>query len=250
MPVAFVGHGAPTKALDAEAGGEFRDWGQRLPHPRAILAISAHWQTSDLRLGATATRALVYDFYGFPDAMYRVRYPAPGAPELALRVTKLLESVDPVVREETRGLDHGVWTPLVHLFPRADVPILQLTLPRWPAQRLYELGRRLQPLREEGVLVYASGNLTHNLRMLGPPTGTTPAWAAEFDEWIAGTLQRQETWQLLDYRKAPGFASAHPTDEHFTPVIVAAGAAEADAVAFPVAGFEWDHLSKRCVQFG
>jgi 4,5-DOPA dioxygenase extradiol len=253
MPVGFMAHGAPTLALDAERGADFRRWGAALAKPSALLVVSAHWESAPVSIGTTETRALLYDFHGFQDPLYQVRYPAPGAPELAARVAALLG--DGVRREPARALDHGVWVPLVHMFPDAGVPVLQLSMPSTlGSKQLFLLGQRLAPLRDEGVLLLGSGNLTHNLgRLDWGGNGGTPAWAAEFDAWIAGVLVRHDFDALVDYReKAPALRQNHPTEEHLQPLLVVAGAASAGTppVSFPVRGFEFGSLSRRSVQLG
>lgn len=246
FPAAFVAHGAPLLATDEVRGAPLRAWGAKLPRPTAILVVSAHWRTRGPTVGATETLSLVYDFGGFPEELYRLKYPAPGAPELAERVVALTGAT----RATARGLDHGVWVPLLHLFPEADVPVLQLSLPvdRDP----YDLGRALAPLREEGVLVLGSGVLVHNLGAVDWTEAKARAkWATDFDRWVADALLRGDHDALKAWRRAPGASLAHPTDEHFTPLLVAAGAAGTDApVTFPVEGFEYGTLSRRCVQFG
>jgi 4,5-DOPA dioxygenase extradiol len=251
-PSLFVAHGAPLLAIDPARGEPLRRWGEALPRPSAILAVSAHWEEAPLTVGTTERRDLVYDFSGFPRELYDVRYQSPGAPALAERVLALLEP-RPVLRSE-RGLDHGVWTPLVHLFPAADVPVLQLSMPASAtAAELFELGRSLAPLRDKGVLILGSGNLVHNLRRVdwddrgAPP----PAWAADFDAWIADVLAGRDWDALVDYRaRAPQLALAHPTEEHLRPVLVAAGAATDEPVRFTLLGWEMGSLSRRSVQFG
>ena len=257
MPVGFVGHGAPTLAFDQDKGADLLGWARTMPRPSAILVISAHWQTAGPALGSTQRRPLIYDFSGFPRRLYEVEYRSPGAPDLAAQVTSLLAGLAPVERSEGRGLDHGVWVPLLHLQPKADVPVLQLSLPRWSPKQLFDLGRRLAPLRSEGVLILGSGNLTHNLRMLGVgDSPQTPTWARDFDAWIAHTLDERKIDQLLSYRsQAPSLSMAHPTEEHFQPLLVAAGAATGMGSAwspptYPVTGFEYAHISRRCVRFG
>lgn len=255
MPVAFVAHDAPTLATDPLKGAELRAWAASMPEPRAVLVASAHWQRSPPCLGAVAPRELIYDFYGFPEALYRLRYPAPGAPELAQEVKALLDARDlPWEAAPERGLDHGAWVPLLHMYPEARVPVLQLSQPAAasPAE-FFTLGRALAPLRERGVLILGSGNLTHNLRALdwsgdAPP----PSWAQAFDAWCRDTLAARDFDALLAYRaQAPGRIQAHPTEEHFTPLLMAAGAASEHcrSVVFPVEGFEYGSLSRRCVQF-
>jgi len=253
LPAGFVGHGAPLLALDAQKGAPLRAWGAALGQPRAVLVVSAHWEAAPAALGATETRPLVYDFGGFPRPLYEVQYAAPGAPWLADRVDALLGA--PARRTE-RGLDHGVWTPLVHLFPEADVPVLQLSLPSREGPRaLFELGKRLAPLRAEGVFVLGSGNVTHDLRAVDfSETTPPPAWARDFDAWTAETLARRDWDALVDFAaKAPAYRRAHPTDEHWLPILVAAGAgadATAEAVRFPVAGWEFGSLSRRAISLG
>lgn len=253
MPVGFVAHGAPTLALDPTRGADFRRWGEQLPHPTAVLVVSAHWEGQPVAIGTTERRALLYDFQGFPDDLYRVEYPAPGAPELASRVEALLGRA--TRRVPTRALDHGVWVPLVHLLPAADVPVLQISMPSaLGARELFALGQRLAPLRDEGVLVLGSGNITHNLRRLDwQGTGATPAWASDFDGWVADVLVRHDFDALVDYaHKAPALRDNHPTEEHLQPLLVTAGAASqgTQPTSFPVQGFEYGSLSRRSVQIG
>jgi len=256
MPVAFVAHGAPTLALDQAKGAELQRWALSMPRPRAIAVVSAHWEHSPPCLGTLETRELVYDFYGFPEALYRLRYPCPGAPELAREVASLLEAHGlECAHAPGRGLDHGAWVPLLHMYPEADLPVLQIAQPRSPAPRaFFELGRALAPLRERGVLILASGNLTHNLGALDwSGNGPVPAWALAFDRWCQHTLADGDLEALLAYReRAPEWRRAHPSEEHLTPLLAAAGAAATGPreVRFPVAGFEYGSLSRRCVQFG
>lgn len=256
MPVAFVAHGSPLNAVDNVWGPRLSKWASDMPRPQAILAVSAHWEQSPAALGPSQPVSLIYDFYGFPRELYELRYDAPAAPELARRVRGLLEeSREPVVVDPRRGLDHGTWVPAIRMYPNADVPVLQLSLPTMNAERLFRLGRALAPLRDEGVLILGSGNLTHNLRTVDwSPNPKTPAWAQEFDSWIEETLSAGDTEALIDYRqRAPGVEIALPTHEHFVPLILAAGAAYASGyaeVGFPVTGFDYGSLTMRCIQFG
>jgi 4,5-DOPA dioxygenase extradiol len=226
-------------------------WGQALPTPRALLVVSAHWQRSPPALGTTVSRPLLYDFAGFPGELSRLRYPAPGALELAAEVEALL----PVLHQPERPWDHGVWVPLLHLFPRAQVPLLQLSLPSQLSPReLVDTGRRLAPLRERGVLILGSGGMVHNLGQLDwSESATTPAWALEFEAWVRARLGEFDLAALSDYRRqAPGAQWAHPSEEHFLPLLVAAGAAAPGPhqVRYPVEGFEYGSLSRLSVQFG
>lgn len=252
LPVGFVGHGAPTLAIDPVKGAELAAFARSFPEPHGILVISAHWETRAPTLGTVQQRPLVYDFNGFPEALYRARYPAPAAPELARRVENLLRPWN-IARAVDRGFDHGVWVPLVHMYPDAQVPLLQLSLPsRLPGAELIKIGLSLAPLRAEGVLLLGSGSLTHNLRLSryedpSPP----PAWAVEFDAWVAEILERWDMDALADYRRrSPALHVAHPTEEHFLPLLIAAGAASIStpAVTFPIVGFEHRALSRRCVR--
>ena len=255
MPTIFVAHNAPLLALDQRKGADYAAWANAMPRPSSILVISAHWESQGpLLIGTTQTRPLMYDFYGFPEPLYQVSYPAPGAPELATLVEQGLRGSYALRREPERPLDHGVWVPLLHMYPKADVPVLQISLPRdMPPRGLFELGRALAFLSAENVLIMASGSLTHNLRHIEMTDNPTPdAWAAEFDAWLADKLTRRDLPALFDYRNlAPHAAFAHPTDEHLTPLFLAMGAASSDAeMSFPLTGFEHRNISRRCVQFG
>jgi 4,5-DOPA dioxygenase extradiol len=254
-PVAFVSHGAPLLALDAAKGADLTAWSAEMPRPRAILIVSAHWQADPPALGVTTIAPLIYDFFGFPEELFTLTYPAPGAPWLADRVTEALGSRFKVARRDDRGLDHGVWVPLLHMYPRADVPVLELGWPRTatPAE-LFELGRALAPLRAEGVLILGSGGFVHNLgRLSWDEHLATPSWASDFEAWGVDALDRGDFDALIDFRsRAPALSLAHPTDEHFLPLLITAGAASEGAagVSFPVHGFEYGSLSRRSVQFG
>lgn len=250
MPVGFVSHGAPPLALDHEKGRDLRRWADALPRPAAVLVVSAHWDHTPVRVGTASTRPLLYDFGGFPDELRRLEYPAPGAPELATRVAERLDAG----RDDDRPWDHGVWVPLLHMYPDADVPVLQVSLPgRLPARELLELGARLAPLRDEGVLVLGSGGAVHNLRELdwrdeSPP----PAWATDFEQWATAALRAGDLDRLASFRDVPSSRLAHPTPEHFQPLLVAAGAASRGThdASFPVEGFEYGSLSRLAVQLG
>jgi 4,5-DOPA dioxygenase extradiol len=251
MPSIFLAHGSPYLLDDAKWVGELRDWAKAMPRPTAVLMVSAHWEQKPVTIGATRTVPLVYDFYGFPEKYYAVRYPAPGAPELAARVRGLIKKTQPVADAPDRGLDHGAYVPLVAMYPDADVPTLQISLPTMDTPTLFDLGRALAPLRNEGVLVVGSGFLTHNLRAMGRRGAEPPAWSKDFDAWCADVLSRRSYDELLDYRyRAPGVKQALPTHEHFVPVVVAMGAAidAPGTVTFPITGFTGG-LTRRSVQF-
>ncbi|MFB6888256.1 dioxygenase [Kitasatospora sp. NPDC056327] len=252
MPALYLSHGAPPLADDPVWPGELAAWSADLPRPRAILMVSAHWEEAPLALGAVTTVPLVYDFWGFPEHYYGVRYAAPGAPELAERVRKLLRAPGTPVQDiPDRGLDHGAYVPLVEMFPEADIPVLQVSMPTLDPQRLLEIGRRLAPLRDEGVLIVGSGFFTHNLRALSRDGGVTSVMA-EFDDWGRRALAAQDLDALLDFeRKAPAGRLAHPRTEHFAPLFVTlgAGADELDGQRTVIDGF-WMGLAKRSIQIG
>jgi 4,5-DOPA dioxygenase extradiol len=253
MPSIFLAHGSPILLTDRPWMSELNLWASKLPRPKAILMLSAHWLDKPVTLGATKPVPLVYDFYGFPPEFYKTTYPAPGAPALAARVRALL-GPGQTTDEADRGLDHGAYVPLVAMYPGADVPVLQASLPTLEPHELLKLGQALAPLRDEGVLIVGSGFLTHNLRRMSfDPNAPTPQWAAEFDAWTSDVLARKDVDALMQYRqKAPGVNESLPTHEHFVPVIVALGAALADApaVSFPITGWAYGSGTKRSVQFG
>jgi 4,5-DOPA dioxygenase extradiol len=253
FPTIFLAHGSPLLLDDEAWVAELAGWAQALPWPKAVLMISAHWLEAPITLGATRTVPLVYDFYGFPDRYYQVTYPAPGAPDLARRVRELLAPTGPLGAETERGLDHGAYVPMVAMYPKADVPVLQVSLPTLDPPELFEIGRLLAPLRDEGVLIVGSGFLSHNLRLIDwSGKAPVPAWAKEYDHWIEDVLRRRDVDALMNYRtRAPGVDLALPTHEHFVPVVAAMGAAAEEHVAFPITGFlKGSPLTRRSVQFG
>lgn len=254
LPAVFISHGAPTLVDDEVWTDQLRRLARELPRPEQILIVSAHWEAAPLMLGATETVPLVYDFGGFPARYYRATYRAPGAPALADRVAKLMPDRERVVRTD-RGLDHGAYVPLTVMYPDADIPVLQVSLPTLEPDRLLDLGRRLRPLREEGVLIVGSGFTTHGLPFLSrehwvDPSAAPPGWSREFDAWAHEALARGDVETLAAFRdRAPGMPHAHPTIEHFAPVFVALGAATDPEAApsQPIDGF-WMGLAKRSFQ--
>jgi len=255
MPVLFLGHGSPMNAIeDNEWSRGLRALAARLPRPRAILSVSAHWFVSGTFLGANERPETIHDFSGFPPALYAVRYPAPGDVALAQRVVRLL-GPGRAAPSTDWGLDHGTWSMLLHLFPAADVPVVQLSLhqERTPAEHL-ALGRALAPLRDEGVLVMGSGNLVHNLgyAMRSSRRGdlSTPSWASAFDAEVARAVERHDLDFLARAVEGESGRMSHPTLDHYLPLLYAAGAAGGSGpIGFPVTGFDLGSLSMRSILF-
>ena len=231
FPSVFVSHGAPTLALEENEAVMFlRSLGVELGRPRAILCVSAHWATRVPTVSGTVEPETIHDFGGFPEALYRMRYGAPGAPEVAARVSELLHGAAGIEAQVSphRGLDHGAWIPLMLMYPEADIPVTQLSVqPQAGPSAHFRMGRALAPLRREGVLVLATGGAVHNLSAISRDD-VTPDWAAQFDEWLYQKLTRGAYEELLEYRRhAPHAALAHPTEEHLLPLFVAMGAGSA-----------------------
>lgn len=233
MPVVFISHGAPDALLKApDAVSCWREMGEALPDPSAILVISAHWEARQPTASLAGAPETLHDFLGFSPALHRMQYPAPGAPALAKRVAALLASANiPAELHPTRGFDHGAWAPLSAMYPRATVPATQLSLIRngSPAQH-YALGQALAPLREEGVLIVTTGAITHNFGWLdwGNADARPLPQAQVFANWVAAQLDAQDASVLLAYRSAPHGTEAHPSEEHFLPLFVGVGAAGDD----------------------
>ncbi|MGZ5064973.1 MAG: 4,5-DOPA-extradiol-dioxygenase [Usitatibacter sp.] len=228
LPALFLSHGAPTLAV--EETDETRAWAKlaaELPRPKAILAVSAHWDTNAPMVSTAVKPETIHDFSGFPRALYEQRYPAPGAAELAKRVVELASKAGmPCASDPSRGLDHGAWVPLKWMYPAADIPVTQLSVQsRRGARHHFDLGKALAPLRDEGVLILASGGIVHNLREIQWQAREPVAWAKAFNDWMADGVSRGAVDELLDYReRAPSAVRSHPTDEHLEPFFVALGA--------------------------
>lgn len=234
-PVLFVSHGAPSLALEENPARDFlAQLGRDLGRPSSILAVSAHWASPEPRLSAAPWPETWHDFYGFPPELYRLTYPAPGAPQLANRAASLLRAAGfPAQEDSERGLDHGAWVPLSLMYPQADIPVAQLSLqPALGPHHHFRLGTALRPLRDEGVLILASGGATHNLSKFGKQglKAPVPEWVTQFSDWLAAALGEGRFADLLDYRaKAPHAARNHPTEEHLLPLLLACGAAAPDS---------------------
>ena len=252
LPTLYLSHGAPPLFNDAHWMTQLFDWALTMPKPTAVLIVSAHWESAPVMLSSpqAATR-LVYDFGGFAPVYYRMTYPTPAAHRLAEAVAALMPDTEPVHVAADRGLDHGAWVPLKVMYPHADVPVLQMSLPTHDPARLMELGRRLRPLREEGVLVVGSGFMTHGLQFATYEMfveNRVPGWSADFDAWTAQALADVDWDRLADFRGAPGMPYAHPTVEHFTPLFVTLGAATAPGVpTTPIDDFMFG-FAKRSIQ--
>jgi 4,5-DOPA dioxygenase extradiol len=256
MPVVFVGHGNPMNAIEDNVWSRgFRELGRALPRPRAILAVSAHWYVDGTFTTGGERPETIHDFYGFPDELSRVQYPAPGDPGLASRAIQLVGERRASLSTEW-GLDHGTWSVLVHLRPAADVPVVQLSIDARlaPAEHL-AIGRTLAPLRDEGVLVLGSGNVVHNLRHAFGAwqrgETRTPEWARELDQGVARALERHDADHLARALATEAGRLSHPTPDHYLPLLYVAGASSsADPVRFPIEGFDMASLSMRSVVLG
>lgn len=247
LPTLFISHGSPMMAIENTPTHRFlTELGKTLPRPRAILVVSAHWETVGGPAVSVAARPeTIHDFGGFPAELYELQYPVSGAPETAAEAALLLEAAGfPVKRSPTRGLDHGAWVPLRLMYPQADIPVTQVSIGHGDSPAHHEqMGSALQDLRNRGVLIIGSGSLTHNLQEYFGRTFTAavPSWVSEFDEWMYTRLQAKDRKSLLDYRtRAPFAVRNHPTDEHLLPLFVAMGAAGAAAQAQRLhAGYEY-----------
>jgi 4,5-DOPA dioxygenase extradiol len=229
MPAVFLGHGSPMNALEANRYTEaWRSLGRSIPRPRAILAISAHWYVAKTAVTAMARPPTIHDFGGFPRPLFEVEYPAPGDAALAEEVAELLKPTPVALDSESWGLDHGAWSVLVHVFPEADVPVVQLAIDaRQPASFHFELGARLEPLRSRGVLILCSGDVVHNLRAMDwsrPDAGAD--WAERFDA-AARAIMTTDPSRVLELERHEDYRRSVPTPDHFLPLVYFAGVASA-----------------------
>ena len=252
MPVLFVGHGSPMNAIEHNAFTEtLSGLSARLPRPKAVCVVSAHWVSTGAQVMASAHPKTIHDFYGFPRELYEVQYPAPGAPWEAER----LASNPEIVRDETWGLDHGAWSVLRHLYPKADVPAFQLSLDeRRSFKEHLELGREIEALRERGVLILGSGTIVHNLGRIdwNNPSGAYD-WAVEFDAKVKDAVGAHDAGALAEPQKwgEKLLQTAHPTAEHYLPLLYCMGStSEQDAVSYPYEGFDFGSISMRMILFG
>ena len=255
MPAVFFGHGNPMNALSRNRYTEaWAELGRTIPRPKAILSISAHWFVPQTGVTVSTAPKTIHDFGGFPRELYGVQYPAPGDPELAQRVRKLLEPT-PVALDESWGLDHGTWSVLCHAYPEADIPVVQLSIDETkPASFHYEIGERLAPLREEGVLIAGSGNLVHNLHAYawGRHDVEPYDWAVRFEQEARDRILSGENTALIQYEKLGRDALLSiPTPDHYLPLLyVLATRQPHDAASFPIEGVDGGSVSMLAVKVG
>ncbi|WXL24118.1 class III extradiol ring-cleavage dioxygenase [Ectopseudomonas mendocina] len=230
MPSLFISHGSPMIALmPGETGPVLTRLAAQLPRPKAIVVVSAHWESNDLRISSGSQPATWHDFGGFPQALYELQYPAPGQPQLAADIAQRLNEAGlPATLDAQRPFDHGTWVPLRLMYPQADIPVVQISLPsQHGTELILRIGEVLQDLRAEGILLIGSGSITHNLRDMDRYAGpdSVEPWAQAFRDWVVEKLDRRDTSALLNYRQlAPNAVRSHPTDEHFLPLYFAMGA--------------------------
>lgn len=254
-PVMFISHGAPTFAIEpGELGPRLRAMGEQLTNLKAVLVVSPHWQTRNVTVMTSAQPETIHDFGGFPRALYSLQYPAAGQPEVAREAARLLADAGfDVDFDGQRGLDHGAWVPLYHLLPQANVPVFQVSMPATlNTAQAVNLGRALAPLREQGVMIIGSGSMTHNLYEFRQ-SGTRPeAYAQEFAAWVRAAVLANALAPLVAYRaEAPHAERAHPSEEHFLPLLVALGAqAESDALQVIEGGITHAVLSMESYAWG
>jgi 4,5-DOPA dioxygenase extradiol len=249
MPALYIGHGAPLLLDDPIWSSEIAAITKKFEKPKAILIVSAHWESAPISISsATAGTPLVYDFGGFAQKFYEMTYETPDATALATRIAAMMPDNEPL-HESRRGLDHGAWVPLKIMYPDADIPVLQMSMPTSDPGKLIEIGKRLQPLRDEGVLIIGSGFMTHGLPFLRDWSinAQVPGWSSDFDQWAADALSRGDVDALASYKDlAPAVQYAHPTVEHFTPLFVTLGAAtNPESISETLVEGFWMGLSKR-----
>lgn len=251
MPVYFIGHGSPMNVVqDNPFTRSLGQTGKNTPNPKAVLVISAHWLSEGSFISTTVKPETIYDFYGFPEELYAVTYPSPGAPDFALKTLKLLSSAK---EDPDRGLDHGAWTVLKKMFPAADIPAFQLSIDFYkPMRHHYDLAKNLSSLRDQGVLIIGSGNIVHNLGMVDWKEGSAFDWAAEFDTWVKDKVDKRDHESLIDYEKAGRQAKLSvPTVDHYVPLLYSlALAGEDEPIDHFYEEMTYGSLSMRCIKIG
>jgi 4,5-DOPA dioxygenase extradiol len=255
MPVLFIGHGNPMNAIDDNAFTQnLAAHGRSLPRPQAVLCVSAHWMTEGTWVTGMAKPKTIHDFYGFPEELFAVQYPAPGSPQTAALVQSTVRQPSVQVDNELWGLDHGTWSVLKHMYPEADVPVVQLSIyMSQPAQYHFQVGEQLRPLRDHGILIVGSGNIVHNLRKINfSPVAKPHGWAVEFDAWVKGRLDERDFAAIVNAADQSEIGRLSiPTPDHWYPFITALGVADPnEKLTYVHEGVDNASISMRCVQFG
>ena len=226
QPVLFIGHGSPMNAIEKnEFSDKWKEIAKKIPKPRAILCISAHWQTEGLGVTAMERPKTIHDFYGFPEELYDIEYKAKGSKKLAEEIKNMIKKFD-ISLDHEWGLDHGTWSVLINMFPNADIPVLQLSLDyNLNPKHIFRLGKELSKFREQGILIIGSGNIVHNLMMINPGVKSFP-WAVEFDSFVKKSILKKDYESLIDYEKHKYSRLAHPTSDHYLPLLYVLGASD------------------------
>lgn len=250
MPVVFIGHGSPENALDKNEFTEsWKRFAEAIPKPKAILCISAHWLKEGTAVTAMEKPKTIHDFYGFGDELYKIKYSAPGSKSFAEKIKKVIKTVS-VNLDEEWGLDHGTWSVLLNMYPNADIPVAQLSLDYYlPLENIFQIGKELKKLRDEGVLIIGSGNIVHNLRVFEIDAKPYD-WAIDFDKFVKVRLINKDYDALINYTKNKSASLAHPTNDHYLPLIYVMGAAEGEEAEFFCEKIIFGSISMRCVMYG
>ena len=252
MPVLFIGHGSPLNAIE---DNEFsRDWKRlaaAIPRPSLILCISAHWLTDETKVTAMENPKTIHDFYGFPKQLEQTQYAAKGSLEYAELIKHTLSSIH-VKLDNNWGLDHGTWSVLLHMYPKADIPVIQLSIDfGLPLTNHFDIGKRLTTLRDKGVLIIGSGNIVHNLGMVNFDSSAEPFdWAVNFDDFVKTSLEKKNFEALINYKKQSSSRYAHPTNDHYIPLLYVIGASDMQTPEFSCEKIVHSSLSMRCVKYG
>lgn len=248
MPALFIGHGSPTNAIENTKYTEaWKNIVKKIPEPKAILCISAHWYVDKTAVSNLEEPKLIYDFYGFPEEMYKIKYPVHGSPELAQKIKEILSPLVNIEYDNTWGIDHGTWVPIMKMFPEANIPIVQLSIDYTKSGSYhYNLGKALQSLREQGVLIIGSGDIVHNLGVISFGDTTPYPWATEFDELTLKLINNQEYQKLIDFEELPDFKLSIPTPDHYLPLLYILGLQQKDEkLSSFTDGIEYKSISMR-----
>lgn len=255
MPVLFIGHGSPMNAVEKnDYTAMLENLGEALPRPHAILMISAHWMTRGTGVTHMKTPKTIHDFSGFPDELFAVQYPAPGSPELAEEIQRSISNPQILFDDDHWGFDHGAWAVLKHMYPKADIPVVQLSLDMTkPIEFHYEMGKKLRALREQGVLILGSGNIVHNLRRISwEPKAPIQSWAQEFDQWVKQKIDSRDFAALVhDATKSEAGKLSIPTPDHYYPLLYILGASlPDDKIKHVFEEIQNSSIAMRSIQFG